>query len=115
MTREEVVAYGCALAGVSADRPFKEDFESTVLRHGDTGKWFGLLMYVNGDKVGREGKQWIVNLKVDPELSAFLRSTRGWILPAYHMHKRLWVSVVLSEAETQEVYRLIDHSYERTR
>ena len=41
-----VLDYAAGLEGTCFDKPFEDDFVTTVLRHSDTGKWFGLLMRV---------------------------------------------------------------------
>ena len=37
-TRQEVLDMALALPGAVSDMPFDEDFDTTVLRHGGTGK-----------------------------------------------------------------------------
>lgn len=114
MTFEAVKRQACCLPASGCDCPFPGDFVSTVLRHTDTGKWFGLLMEIDGRHVGRNGRAQVLNCKVDPGLSALLQEKHPWILPSYHMNKRLWVSVVLAEAEEEVVGKLIEHSYALT-
>ena len=41
-----------------------------------------------------EGRTDVMNVKIEPELGASLRAQRG-ILPAYHMNREHWVSVLL--------------------
>ena len=50
--REKVIEYALSLPNTGADNPFEGDFDTTVLRHKDTGKWFGIIMNISGDKVG---------------------------------------------------------------
>ncbi len=107
MTRDEVISYGCSLDGASSDKPFEGDFESTVLRHSDSRNWFGLVMFRN-DK-------YIINLKCEPEQSDFLKNQFKGITPAYHMNKRLWISVDIASVPDDETKRLIRHSYELTK
>ena len=47
MTKEEYLDFCGSIAGATYDQPFNEDFQSTALRHWDTKKWFGLLMFHN--------------------------------------------------------------------
>ena len=114
MTAEAVKAYALALACTTTDCPFDGDFVSTVLRHSDSRKWFGLVMEIDGRHVGREGRTTALNTKADPALSALLIEKYNWIVPSYHMNKRLWVSIVLSEADESVVKQLLDHSYALT-
>ena len=46
MTRQEFFELCNDLFGTNPDYPFEDDFETTVFRHGEGGKWFGLLMSV---------------------------------------------------------------------
>lgn len=114
MTADEVKAYGLTLMGTTTDCPFRDDFVSTVLRHVDTRKWFGLLMRIDGRHVGRKGNVDVLNVKVDPALSSLLQEKYDWVLPSYHMNKRLWATVVLQEADETVVKQLLDHSYALT-
>ena len=88
--REELLAFALTLSGAVADQPFEDDFDTTVLRHGAGGKWFGLFMNVSLSRLGLcgEGKTDVLNLKIDPEESYIVRELYGSILPAYHMNKR---------------------------
>ena len=73
-------------------------------------------MLVDGSKIGREkGVIYdIVNIKCSPLMTGSLLAMDG-IVPAYHMNKEGWVSVLLdgSVDETQ-VMSLLDMSYELT-
>lgn len=85
--------------GVSPDFPFDEDRYRTagVFRHGDNGKWFGLLMPVKKSVLEGEsdpGKVDVFNLKITPEKIPDLWKTDG-IYPAYHMNRKYWISVAL--------------------
>lgn len=115
--RQRVIELALALANTSTDMPFEEDFDSTVLRHSDTGKWFGLLMKAPRGKVGLpgEGTAEVLNLKCDPLLSYGLRQTHPDILPAWHMNKQHWITVRLEGDVPEETLRtLISMSYDLT-
>ena len=117
MTREELTEYAAALDGAVLDKPFSEDFDTVVLRHGDTKKWFGILLKAPKCKVGLdgEGETEVLNLKCDPTLAHGLFETYRGIVPAYHMNKHHWISVLLdSDVPLIETQRLIDLSYELT-
>ncbi len=117
ITRQQVLDMALALPGATSDMPFEEDFDSTVLRHGPGGKWFGLLMKVPREKVGLEGagKAEILNLKCDPLVSFGLRQGNADILPAWHMNKQLWISVRLEGDVPPDTLRtLLRMSYDLT-
>ena len=104
-------------AGASYDCPFEEDFDTTVLRHTDTKKWFGIIMSVSGDKVGRADASAldVMNLKSNPEDSLVLFELYPEIIPAYHMNKTHWITLPLNGALPEElVMMLIDKSFELT-
>lgn len=106
--------YALSLPGGYADHPFENDFETTVLRHGIGGKWFGLLMRVPLNRFfeNRTGVVWVLNLKCAPEDSIVWQELFSHILPAYHMNKRLWISVLLTgDVPAQTLEKLIYKSY----
>lgn len=97
MTYDEYLTMALGLPGARADKPFENDFETTVLRHGEGGKWFGILMHVAPGRIGRAGDEriWIVNLKCTPEEGFALREEFPAICPAYHMNKLHWITLPL--------------------
>lgn len=98
---------------VNPDFPWKKFPDNAVLRHTHHRKWFGLIMTVNAQTIGLSGiqKMDIINIKARPEQIGQLRQMNG-ILPAYHMNKEHWISVVLdSTLSDKEIYDLIDNSY----
>ncbi|MBP5242462.1 MAG: MmcQ/YjbR family DNA-binding protein [Clostridia bacterium] len=119
MTREDVFDMVNEMIGATMDQPFEGDFYSTVLRHADTKKWFGIVMkaprkYFYGD--GQEGYDECVTLKCDPILRGLLQNTYlNCVFPAYHMNKNLWASLPLDSAFPQEEMRkLLYHSFDLT-
>ncbi len=118
ITRQQVLDMALALPGATSDMPFDEDFDSTVLRHGPGGKWFGLLMQAPREKVGLEGAGTaeILNLKCDPLVSYGLRQSYPDILPAWHMNKQHWISVRLEgDVPEDTLQTLIQMSYDLTK
>jgi predicted DNA-binding protein (MmcQ/YjbR family) len=117
-TEREIIAdFALTLPGAVADMPFEDDFDTTVFRHGDGGKWFGLLMSVEKSRVGLpgEGKVDVLNLKCDPEEGFIVREMYEGIIPAYHMNKRHWISVLLIGSVPMDfTEHLIEKSYDLT-
>ncbi len=116
--RKRVLEIALELPGATHDCPFEGDFDSTVLRHGATGKWFGLLMKAPRDRVGLEGpgSADILNLKCDPMVSYGLFREYPDILPAYHMNKVHWITLRLEGDLPEDVVRtLIEMSFHLTR
>lgn len=112
--REKITDFACTLPDAVPDKPFEDDFDTTVFRHGEGGKWFGLVMNVEKSRVGLagEGKVDVLNLKCDPEEGFIVREMYEGIIPAYHMNKRHWISVILNGSVPLDfTQRLIEKSY----
>jgi len=116
--RENIIAYALSLEGAKADKPFTDDFDTTVLRHADTGKWFGLIMNISGNKVGlsSDAKVDVMNVKCKPEDTFTARELSSSIIPAYHMNKKHWISIILNgTVESELTEALLESSYELTK
>ena len=115
--RENITSFACSLTGAVADKPFEDDFDTTVFRHGEGGKWFGIVMNVEKHRVGLagEGSVDVLNVKCDPDEAFILRELYAGIVPAYHMNKRHWVSVILNGSVPEDFTdRLVEKSYDLT-
>ena len=87
-----------------------------VFRHNDNRKWFAIIMTVPRKilKLSGDGNIDVINVKCSTDDIGFLRDIPG-ILPAYHMSKANWVSVVLNGTVQQKnVKQLIKASFELT-
>ena len=116
MNRELVFDYVKKKYKVLPEYKWAQDPRFAVLQHGDNKKWFALVMDIPKEKIGLDGEELIdiLNVKCEPDMVGVLRMTRG-ILPAYHMNKTHWVSILLDGSVAQEtVCSLIDGSYELT-
>ncbi len=116
MTRETLFSYAKKEYNVVPDFPFDGDFESAVLRHRDTRKWFALAMYVRADRLGYlcEEHVSVVTVKCDPMLIDTLIQRSGYHR-AYHMNKTQWLTIELeSGVPDEEIRSLIDLSYRLT-
>lgn len=116
--RENIINFALSLEGAMADKPFPEDFDTTVLRHADTGKWFGIIMHISGNKVGLSPdiKVDVMNVKCKPEDTFTAREISSGILPAYHMNKKHWISILLNGMVERELTEaLLENSYDLTK
>ncbi len=87
-----------------------------ALRHRENRRWYALLMEVPARSLGLpgEGRVDILNVKCDPLLVGSLRQNPG-ILPAYHMNKDSWVSILLDgSVEGEAIFDLLEMSYRLT-
>lgn len=117
IARQQILAFVDTIPGALIDQPFKMDFETTILRHRDSRKWFGALLRAPCRQVNidRDGVCEVLNLKCEALLGyALIQAHRG-ITPGYHMNKRHWISVVLDSDVPWELLRtLILDSYRIT-
>ena len=101
--RKQIVDYCLTLPGTYEDYPF-DDFNWTVMRHGYNKKAFALIFE-------RMGHIW-VNVKCEPVKAEFLRSMYQSVVPAYHMNKTHWNSIILDGSVPEEAVRaMIADSY----
>ena len=116
MTKQSFLGYCSDVYGTEADYPFDEDFETAVLRHADTRKWYAIVMRVSRRKFGLESDEIIdvVNLKLPTEMFGSFGESDG-VYPAYHMNKLHWISVLLPDAPKDTVEFLTNVSFEATR
>ena len=103
MTQKQLAEHILSLYGVRPDHPFPRDDVSCVFRHSDSRKWFAITMNVPSERLGldKAGSVDIVNLKCDPLLGGSLRGRDGF-LPAYHMNKEKWITVLLDGSVPDE-------------
>ncbi|HEY1846068.1 MAG TPA: MmcQ/YjbR family DNA-binding protein [Buttiauxella sp.] len=101
---------------VEPDYPWQKNSDYAVLRHKFKRKWFALIFRIEPEKLGLPGEQPLeaMNIKVQPEMLGSLRMQPG-ILPAYHMNKEHWVTVLLESVPDDEILGLIDESFHLTR
>lgn len=108
MKREEIIKYCLELPNTYEDYPFPNDTFSVTMKHVSNQKWFALIMKV-------EGKLYL-NVKTDPEYSELLRNTYDYIMPAYHMNKEHWNTIIIDEKVDGELVKeLMEQSYELTK
>ncbi len=103
-TREQVIHYCLTFADVFEDYPF-HDHNWTCMRIRKTNRIFAWIYE-------RQGHMW-VNVKCNPQWRDFWRSMYGSVIPAYHMNKEHWNSIILDgTVPKKEVERMIAESYD---
>lgn len=115
MTREEIFEYAAENYSTTPEYLWENDPVSAVLRNKTSSKWYAILMRVPRKTLGLPGKGEadVMNIKCGPLVSGSLRMQKGF-LPAYHMNKDNWISILLDEAPEEQIMELIDLSYELT-
>ena len=103
-TKEEVIGFCLTFPDAYEDYPFRGD-QWAVIRLKDSKKVFAWIFE-------RNGYVW-VNVKADPEWRDFWREAFEAILPAYHLNKEHWNSLILDGSIPDETIRqLIGDSYD---
>ena len=115
MTKQEFLQYCQDTYATTPDCPFEDDFVTTVVRHSDTRKWYGLVMRLSRRKFGQDSDEIIdvVNLKLPLDMFGAFGKEDG-VYPAYHMNKLHWISVLLPDASDDVIRVLVNLSFQAT-
>ena len=117
MNRAELFAHVAEVYGVTPEYLWESSPDAAVLRHTENPKWFGIVMSVAPKRLELEGDTPVdvLNVKVDPTDAQALHQVDG-ILPAYHMNKRHWISIVIEDESIPEgmLLSLLETSYRLT-
>ena len=106
-TRRDVINFCKKLDDVYEDYPFRDD-NWTIMRHRENKKMFAAIYE-------RQGKIWL-NIKCNPNLAYMWRSSYKSVVPAYHMNKVHWNSIILDgDVPEWEVKNMIADSYDLTK
>lgn len=82
-------------------------FDAETLAFKVKGKIFALM------PVDTQNQPPRINLKCDPTLAEMLRNIYDAVQPGYHMNKKHWNTVIVDGSiPLEEVYEMIDHSYD---
>ena len=104
MNRNEVLDYARDTLSVEADCPFAPPSDALVLRCPANRKWFAILLrHAEGEMLCIRTGALTGSLLIQP----------GFV-PAYHMNKLHWISVLLPDAPDDVVCFLATVSYEAT-
>ena len=105
--RQEVIDFCLTLKGAYEDYPF-HDANWTVMRHKENRKMFAAVYE-------HQGNIW-VNVKCDPGMTYMWRNAFKSVVPAYHMNKKHWNSIILDGKVGDDAIRnMIYDSYELTK
>ncbi len=116
--RQEVLDYTREKYDTSSEHLWKSQPTYEVLRHENIAgekkaKWYGIIMDVKASSLGLPGDEYIdiLDVKLEPDTVAFLRNIKGY-LPAYHMNKQNWITILLDGTVSMEKIRQhIDESF----
>ena len=99
---------------VLPEYPWRRYPEYAVFRHADNNKWFVLSATVPRNKLGIPGADHVdvINVKVDDPFFRDMMIQENGIMPAYHMNKQHWITVLLNgTVQDEKVCNLIDMSF----
>ena len=106
--RDEIYRYIKEKYNVSPEYLWEDTPDAAIFRHEENKKWFALIMNVKDEEY--------LNLKTAPDYSELLRKSYNYIIPAYHMNKEHWNTVIINkDIDEKLIYELIDQSYELTK
>jgi len=116
--KNEILQYALETYGTEPEYPFAPDDGTTaVLRQAVNRKWYAIIMQVSGRRLGLacEGNVTVMNVKCDPLLIGSLLLGEGF-LPAYHMNKKHWVTILLDgTVPMSDLCGLLDMSFDLTK
>lgn len=115
MNRKEIFEYVKEKYNTVPDYLWNKYPLYAVLKHSNN-KWYGIIMNISKEKLGLDGKEEIdiLNIKCPPELIGGFRKEKGF-LPAYHMNKEHWITILLDgSVDKEKIKQLIDLSYDLT-
>jgi predicted DNA-binding protein (MmcQ/YjbR family) len=108
MTRQDIIGYCLTFPAAYEDYPFDvaaNENAAAVMRHKGNKKSFAFIMRHNGELY--------LNLKCAPLDGDFLRQAFKSIVPAYHMNKNHWITVVMGGDVPDDLTKtLIGQSYD---
>ena len=114
-TVHQVIRYVKEKYGLKPQYLWEDTPNTFVFKHQDA-KWFGIVMDIPYTKVGIDSKEivYVLNVKVPSEETENLIKIPG-IVPAYHMNKKYWISILLDGSiSIEKIAELIDTSYNLT-
>lgn len=113
--KNEIIKFINKKYNVSPEYLWKRYPSYCIFRHKNNNKWFALIGTVSRNtlKLSGDGDVDIINLKTND--ADFFRGVKG-ILPAYHMNKNHWITILLDGTlPIKNIQNLIENSYELTK
>ena len=112
--RERIIQYAKDRFGTEAEYLWADMPDAAVLRHSASKKWDGLIMDVSSAKLGLPGDDPVdvLDIKCSTIMIGSLLSEKG-VLPAYHMNKNHWISILLDgSVPDEQIFPLLELSYD---
>lgn len=92
-----------------------DDDKNAVFRNKKNKKWYGIIMYINQNKIDEKNQMIeVMNVKLPPDEIEELLKKKGYY-KAYHMNKKHWITFILDDTiDDKELHDLIEKSYQYT-
>lgn len=116
MDRNEIFEYVKQQYSTDPEYLWADSPNYAVLRHSGNKKWYAIIMDVSAERLGleRDGIIDIMDVKCPPDMVDVLRQTFGF-LPAYHMNKRHWITILLDGSiPDNQILDYLDWSFDLT-
>lgn len=118
MKREELINYLKEFYDAEPEYMWAKYPNFCVFRHGHGRKWFTILMDAPNKTLGLgdSGKTDVINVRLAPaQIDDLLASKTPGFLPAYHMNKSSWISVIIEQVTKEQITKLLAASWENTK
>lgn len=114
LQRERITQYIQDAYGTEAEYLWADSPDSAVFRHPASRKWYAIIMRVRPESLSLTGEQPldVMNVKCGAIMAGSLRLSSGF-LPAYHMNKNHWISILLDgSVSDDQITPLLELSYD---
>lgn len=111
---ERIAQYIQDTYGTQAEYLWADSPGNAIFRHPASKKWYAALMRVLPEKLGLAGEEAldVMDIRCSTIMIGSLLSTKGF-LPAYHMNKNHWLSIVLDNSvPDDQITPLLELSYD---
>ncbi|WP_335934936.1 MmcQ/YjbR family DNA-binding protein [Fusobacterium polymorphum] len=111
---KEIINYIKNKYGDELEFLWEKSHKNAVVRRKSSNKWYAVILTVSKRKLNLDSDEIIevINLHNSPEEIEKLIDNKKYF-PAYHMNKKHWCTICLDgTVELEEIYKLIDISYE---
>ena len=111
---KEIITYVKNKYGDELEFLWEKSPKNAVVRRKSSNKWYAVILTISKRKLNLDSEEIIevINLHNSPEEIEKLIDNKRYF-PAYHMNKKYWCTICLDgTVELEEIYKLIDISYE---
>lgn len=111
---KEIIEYVKNKYGDELEFLWEKSPKNAVIRRKNSNKWYAVILTLSKRKINLDSdeKIEIINLHNSPKEIEKLIDNKKYF-PAYHMNKKHWCTICLDgTVELEEIYKLIDISYE---